>query len=379
MRDFSYKQKFTTFLTHLLCITILFVLPEVLWSLSSPLKPIHLWGYAKALVYILIFYVNYYVIIERSIDKSHKVLRFLGYNLLLVLAALLILYLIWRYWGDQLHIPEKKMAHKHRHHPEYVYLARWVSSLLRDAMMIVLTVGLAVALRLGDKWVLLSQQKKDLISAQREEELKNLKSQLNPHFLFNTLNSIYALIAISPTKAQDAVHELSRLLRYVLYDSPTSVTVSQELDFINNYVKLMRLRLKPSLDITVNLDAGECTNSTIAPLLFITIIENVFKHGIHNTPDDKIVIDITAANGIIKCHTYNSYVLTQERTKTAHGGIGMQNLRRRLQLLYGDRATLALIVTDTTYQVDLTIPLDYTNINSPADSLETSDNKILYP
>lgn len=379
MRDYSYKQRFTTFLTHLLCITILFVLPEVLWSLSSPLKPIHLWAYAKALVYILIFYVNYYVIIEQSLGKSHKILRFLGYNLLLVIAALLILYIIWRYWGDQLHIPGKKMGHKNKVHPEYVYLARWVSSLLRDAVMIILTVSLAVALRIGDKWMLLSQQKKDLISAQREEELKNLKSQLNPHFLFNTLNSIYALIAISPTKAQDAVHELSRLLRYVLYDSPESVTVNQELGFIDNYVKLMMLRLKPTLNISVTLDPGNSGDKTIAPLLFITIIENVFKHGIHNNPDDKITISIVACDDMITCRTSNRYSPDIDQKDISAGGIGMQNLRRRLQLLYGDRATLKVNVTDTTYDVDLSIPLGHTNSPHSSETIDTNTDKTLKP
>ncbi|MDE5651403.1 MAG: sensor histidine kinase [Duncaniella sp.] len=334
----------------------------------------HVWAYAKALVYIFIFYVNYYYIIERSIEKPHKVLRFLGYNLLVVLTALLILYLIWRYWGDQFHIPGKKIPKRLQEQPEYVRIARWTSSLLRDVVMIVFTVGLAVALRLGDKWKQLSQQKKDLVSAQREEELKNLKSQLNPHFLFNTLNSIYALIAISPTKAQDAVHELSRLLRYVLYDTPTSVTVRQEIDFINNYVKLMRLRLKPSLDISVNLDAGNCANSTIAPLLFITVIENVFKHGIHNSPEDKIEIDIIAADGMIKCHTSNT-MTAESHEKATQGGIGMQNLRRRLQLLYGDRAIFDVSASGTTYSVNLTIPLDHVNPEHTTDNLLTSTHK----
>ncbi len=358
MRDIGYKQKLTTFLTHLLCITIIFVLPELLWSLSFPSKPIHLWVYAKALVYIIIFYVNYYVIIERSIDRSHSVLRFLGQNLLLLLIALLILYLIWRFWGDQLGVPWKKFGKKHHNHSEYVYIVRWTSVFLRDLVMIVLTIGLAAALRLSDKWMLLRQQKKDLISAQREEELKNLKSQLNPHFLFNTLNSIYALIAISPTKAQDAVHELSRLLRYVLYDSPTSVTIKQEVDFIDNYVKLMRLRLNPSLDINVAIDVIGYENCNIAPLLFITPIENVFKHGIHNNPDDKIDISITAADGMIKCHTSNTILPPDNRPPMSSvGGIGMQNLRRRLQLLYGDKAILAINITDSHYVVDLSIPI----------------------
>lgn len=357
MRDIGYKQKLTKFFTHLLCITILFVLPELLWSLSFPSKPIHLWVYAKALVYILVFYVNYYVIIEKSIDRPHSVLRFLGQNLLLLLAALFILYLIWRLWGDHLGNPWKKIGRKGNQNSEIVYIARWTSIFLRDLVMIVLTIGLAAALRLSDKWMLLSEQKKDLISAQREEELKNLKSQLNPHFLFNTLNSIYALIAISPTKAQDAVHELSRLLRYVLYDSPTAVTLKQETDFIDNYVKLMRLRLSKSLDISMVIDIKDYENSLIAPLLFITLIENVFKHGVHNLPDDKIIISIKAENGRIICRTLNTIPPDHENKPSEAGGIGMQNLRRRLQLLYGDRANLLIKITDNLYEVTLTIPI----------------------
>lgn len=357
MRDIGYKQKLTTFFTHLLCITILFVLPELLWSLSFPSKPIHLWVYAKALVYILVFYVNYYVIIEKSIGKPHSVLRFLAQNLLLLLAAFFVLYLIWRLWGDQLGNPWKKMVRKKQNVSEIVYIARWSSIFLRDLVMIVLTIGLASALRLSDKWMLLSEQKKELVSAQREEELKNLKSQLNPHFLFNTLNSIYALIAISPNKAQDAVHELSRLLRYVLYDSPTAVTLKQETDFIDNYVKLMRLRLNPSVNISVDLNVKGYEDRMIAPLLFITPIENVFKHGVHNYPDDKILISIKVEENMIICRTLNTLYADYKDMPSEVGGIGMQNLRRRLQLLYGDRAELSIKIRDDLYEVNLAIPL----------------------
>lgn len=355
MRDIGNKQRLTKFFTHLLVITIIFVLPELLWSLSFPTKPIHPWVYAKALVYILVFYVNYYVIIEKSIGRCHSVLRFVWQNLLLLFAALLVLYLIWRFWGDHIGNPWK--IKKKHNHSELVYMVRWTSVFLRDLVMIVLTIGLAAALRLSDKWMLLSEQKKELISAQREEELKNLKSQLNPHFLFNTLNSIYALIAISPDKAQDAVHELSRLLRYVLYDSPTAVTLKQETDFIDNYVKLMRLRLSPSVDIKVDLDVSGFERSMIAPLLFITPIENVFKHGVHNAPYDKLLISIKVQDNMIICRTLNTIHSDCDDKPSEAGGIGMQNLRRRLQLLYGDRANLSINISDSQYEVNLKIPL----------------------
>lgn len=113
-----------------------------------------------------------------------------------------------------------------------------------------------------------------------EAELKNLKNQLNPHFLFNTLNNIYSLIAISPERAQSAVLELSKLLRYVLYENTQPyVPMEKELEFNHNYIELMRLRLARHVQVDVNIPTGLCRGYKIAPLLFITLIENAFKHG----------------------------------------------------------------------------------------------------
>lgn len=362
MSEIVTRQRITTFFTHLLCITILFILPEVLTTLSFPARPLRLWVYTKAFIYIGVFYLNYYWIIEKSLDKHHRVVRFVLYNLVVILLAMTAIYLIWRFKGHLGGKPHKIQQCS----SEGIYIARWVGVMSRDLVMVILVIGLATAMRLGDKWLLLDRKQKDLISAQREEELKNLKSQLNPHFLFNTLNSIYALIAISPEKAQGAVHELSRLLRFVLYDSPTSVTLRQEFDFIRNYISLMRLRLNPSIRLNVRLDANGCDDMAIAPLLFITLIENVFKHGIH-TPETPMTIDISVSDGQVHCFTSNGYQPTdrsngvrrhQSAADNRQGGIGLANLRRRLQLIYGQEATLKVSVTDNLYETALTIPLN---------------------
>lgn len=357
MSEILTRQRITTFLSHLLCITILFILPEVLTTLSSPSHTLRPWVYAKAFVYITVFYVNYCWIIEKSLDKPHRVLRFVALNLLLITVAMTLIYLIWRFKG----FLGGKAPKMNRLHPsEGIYIARWVGIMSRDLVMVILVIGLATAMRLGDKWLMLDRKQKDLISAQHEEELKNLKSQLNPHFLFNTLNSIYALIAISPEKAQEAVHELSRLLRFVLYDSPTSVALKQEFDFITNYISLMRLRLSPSIRLDIRLDNNGSSDRRVAPLLFITLIENVFKHGIH-TPEIPLVIHITASDNRIDCFTSNGYLTGKAEHSASSlpksGGIGMTNLRRRLHLIYGPAAELKVTITEDTYQVHLSIPL----------------------
>ena len=115
---------------------------------------------------------------------------------------------------------------------------------LRNAMRYRLVVGVSVAIRMTRQWYRAENIRKDLERSRSEAELQNLKSQLNPHFLFNTLNNIYSLIQFDPDRAQQTVHDLSRLLRYVLYDSsrPT-VPLKAEMDFLGNYIELMRIRL----------------------------------------------------------------------------------------------------------------------------------------
>lgn len=151
-----------------------------------------------------------------------------------------------------------------RHVDAHADLLRRVSFLMRDVVMVILTVALSVAMKLSDYWVKLNRQRQEMEMVQHKEELESLKKQLNPHFLFNTLNSIYALIAISPDKAQQAVHELSQLLRYVLYENSPTVPIQDELTFIDNYVKLMKLRIGDKMPINVTLDSGDCNDCHIA-------------------------------------------------------------------------------------------------------------------
>ena len=117
------------------------------------------------------------------------------------------------------------------------------SFILRDSIMLLLLISLAVMLRLSNQWQVLERSQRELRASQRESELESLRAQLNPHFLFNTLNTIYALIAVDSAEAQKAVHELSGLLRYVIYENPDKVEVEREAEFIRNYVELMRLRM----------------------------------------------------------------------------------------------------------------------------------------
>lgn len=307
------------------------------------------------------------------------------YNLLLIVAALALLYWSWRQFGQASLTPEPAPrpvprpapmgapmefpfnapldasgpAPRPGIHPGNVF-PRELLFIFRDLVVVILTIALSYALKLNDKWTKLEQRQKALEASQREEELKSLKNQLNPHFLFNTLNAIYALIEVSPPKAQNAVHELSQLLRYVLYENARTVTLGQELAFIDNYVYLMRLRLNGSRPVEINLDAGDSADYPIAPLMFISLIENCFKHGNRACLEDPIRISITAQGGVVTCRTFNHCDPREEGQGKPSGGIGLTNLRRRLDLLYPENSSLETLEENCTFTVTLTIDLNQT-------------------
>ena len=302
------------FISHLIVISMLFILPEFIMSytVSNFTGGIPWLFYLKSAVFIFVFYINYYFIINRTLARRSGLWRFL----IVLVAALVLSQLIFDCFA---HAPSPEHLAKRAANPMKFRL-RMLTYVLRDAVMIVLTVSLAVALWFTDRWLALERRRKDLVAERRESELKNLKSQLNPHFLFNTLNSIYALIEVSPGEARDAVHRLSQLLRYVLYEDRDKVALNREVDFVRNYILLMELRLG-SDRVETDIDIAGHEDMMIAPLLFIVPVENAFKHG--NTADrnDKISISVKADGDKVVCRTVNRF--RADTVVDRGGGIGI--------------------------------------------------------
>jgi sensor histidine kinase YesM len=189
-----------------------------------------------------------------------------------------------------------------------------------------------------------------------EAELAWLKNQINPHFLFNTLNNISSLVQIDADKAQDAIAQLSDLLRYAMYGTnKNTVPLQGEIEFMRNYVELMKLRCSEKTMVNCQLSI---VNSplTIAPLLFISLIENAFKHGISSNRDSRIDITLTADGQqlIFDCENTN---FPKNDTDRSGSGIGLENTRRRLDLIYKDRYTWEQTLEDNIYKVKITIQL----------------------
>ena len=205
---------------------------------------------------------------------------------------------------------------------------------MRDMLSMVLTVALATAIKLVGRWSQIENEKNQAEKNRTEAELKNLRSQLNPHFLLNTLNNIYALIAFDTDKAQQAVQELSRLLRHVLYDNQQPfVSLGKEMDFIRNYIELMRIRLSTNVTVQTQINISPDSRTQIAPLIFISLIENAFKHGISPTEPSLIFIGFSESEHQVECVITNSNFPKSNGDKSG-SGIGLHQVKKRLELLY---------------------------------------------
>ena len=186
-----------------------------------------------------------------------------------------------------------------------------------------------------------------------EAELSWLKNQLNPHFLFNTLNNISSLTQIDPDKAQDSIGQFSDLLRYALYDSDReTVPVEGEVEFMKNYIDLMQLRCNDLTRVSSSFDVK--SGLQIAPLLFISLLENAFKHGVNARRESFVTIDMHMDGGDLVFHSENS-LFEKPQSEEIGSGIGLENMKRRLDLTYPGAYAYDVEEGDGTYKASVRI------------------------
>lgn len=183
-------------------------------------------------------------------------------------------------------------------------------------------------------------------------ELDALKSQLNPHFLFNTLNDIYGLALTKSNKTADSISKLSLMMRYVL-TQPNSekVPLQDEIKHLQTFVELQKIRLIGKTKINFDVK-GNIKSRQIQPLLFINFVENAFKYGVSNEHETKINIQISLNGDVLNFSITNNKIKKNSRISN---NIGLENIRKRLNLIYGDNSTLKINETDSTFMVNLTI------------------------
>ena len=200
------------------------------------------------------------------------------------------------------------------------------------------------------------QQMEELKQQNLQAEMDYLKYQINPHFFMNTLNNIHALIDIDTESAKNAVIELSKMMRYVLYDSGREqISLDRDIQFLENYIELMRIRYTDAIDIRVEYPHDLPQQVSIPPLLLIVFVENAFKHGVSYSRPSFIHLKIDYAYGRVTSRISNSRHAPRHEGQTA--GIGLENVRKRLALIYGAKNySLDIEEKETTYTVKLVIP-----------------------
>ncbi|WP_420571209.1 sensor histidine kinase [Kordia sp.] len=199
--------------------------------------------------------------------------------------------------------------------------------------------------------------KQELLKETHQTELKYLKAQLNPHFLFNGINSVYHLIGSNNNLAKDTLLQFSGLLRYQLYESSEAhITLEKELDYLSQYIRLEAIRKGDDISLTYSIDF-ENASLKIAPLLLTPFVENAFKHISHHEAAEKnsIYIDVKEYDKKVLLSVKNTTDTTLK--KTNFGGVGLNNVKRRLTLLYPEKHTLQITEATNFYQVELTIDI----------------------
>lgn len=287
---------------------------------------------------VLVYLLNFYLLVAKVLFRGHR-LTFFFINI-----AIIVLFNRGLLFVDY-----------SRYIPKFVwggYYTYIVVSILSNVLAVITAMGLRYIMRWNDIQKKLEEEQ----TKRREAELAMLKSQLNPHFLFNTLNNISSMVAIDPDKAQDSIAQLSDLLRYTLYESSDAqVLLANEIEFMQNYIDLMKLRCNELASISVIMPESK-GNFMIAPLLFVSLIENAFKHGVNSRRSSFVNIMMQIGEDEITFTVENS-LFSKQISDHSGSGIGLDNLRRRLELAYYGRYKYTVNIEEEKYSAKVVIKI----------------------
>lgn len=346
------------------------------WSIfiSLPIYFIKRWDVGKDFIWLyyiniiingIIFYSNYLLLIPRFFFKSRKHRYYIS-----VILFLIFFYfvsdtangLVFKYIPgrsdteviikkpDNRNIPGPPRPVGFFGRPPFRQM-----HLMNYAFTSAFLVFFSAGLRVLERHSQTEKFQKELEKEKLNSELAFLKNQISPHFFFNTLNNIYSLISINAEDSQNAVLKLSKLMRYLLYESDHGNTkLSSEIDFMKNFIDLMKLRMSDKINLSVSFPQ-KYEDINIPPLLFIPFIENAFKHGISYREPSYINIKMQIDKDSINFSCVNTLQKKNKEYKPGESGIGLDNVRKRLTLLFPDRHKLNINKTDTEFKVLLQI------------------------
>jgi len=353
-------------LLHLLVWAILFFFPSYLMYIDSRQDVNFLYhSFIQTIFYAIIFYVNFFILIPYIFfQKKNKLWYFISASLLIIGMTLLMnvpnAYLmpdrpmIPREFRQGPSVPrgmdrmmpplDQRMPRPFNGWPMYNFM-----------LISFLTTGFSLGLRFSDKLIRNEKKQKEAEKEKLNTELAMLKNQINPHFLFNSLNTLYSLSLIKSDLTPEAILKLSDMMRYVILDTQRDkVPVGLEIQYIQHYVGLQQLRLSDNVDLQLNV-SEDYEDYEIPPMILIPFVENAFKYGTSSHEKAVILINIGIENGILEFKVSNRIFQGREENETF--GIGISNTRQRLRLIYPDNHELAITNNGKVFIVNLKISL----------------------
>ena len=296
---------------------------------------------------LLLFYFNYLVLVPRLLLKK-KITHYIISLLVIFILILIVQEFIF-----------EGPPQKFRNPPDFNRPKPPIFNFLRFLFPLIMSLSFVVigtTIRMYEQWNRSMVEEKEIEAFKTRTELHYLKNQLSPHFLFNSLNSIYSLIYNKSEEASEAVIMLSELMRYMLYQADKDfVALTDELNYMQNYVRLQRLRIANNENVMLNIH-GAVTHQKIRPLLLISFIENAFKYGTDYKGNTQVRIVIHVTENVLKFSCKN--LIGSRKKDLNNSGIGLQNTRERIKLLYGDKHTLNVYEEDSSFIVNLELNLD---------------------
>ncbi|OJX49806.1 MAG: hypothetical protein BGO88_08625 [Flavobacterium sp. 38-13] len=305
-------------------------------------KPEYLLTLSFTAIYIFVFYLNYLVFMPKFFDvKNVK-------RIVLSFLALFIIFIGMRYLIEEVLFDILFGFHNYYKGVTVTYYI--YDNLAYSSLPIMASSVLWFIVNM----LRLQKEQLTLLESKRETEINFLKSQINPHFIFNTLNNIYYLVFEKSEKALPAVEQLSGLMRYMTYESQNeTIALQREIAYIDNFIALETMRISGDAQVVFkkNIENPECR---IPPLLLIPFVENGFKHGIVNNPENPFTIELTQNKNHLILQTQNTI---NNYKKDHQSGVGIENIKKRLQLYFPDRHSLEITTKENMYYVKLDITL----------------------
>jgi hypothetical protein len=315
---------------------------------------------------IIFFYVNYFILVPKLLTKQ----KFLLYTLSIITILNFIFFssiaIDIKYSEPRI----QKQIEAFNNEPDRIfdetppppppefktqmlYNLRYFRG-FNSVLFIFVVLAVSTSIKITSQWYANEKTRKETENQKLNAELSFLKSQINPHFFFNTLNSIYSLASKKSDKTPEAIIKLSQLMRYIIYDSEKElVPLKNEIEYIANFVELQKLRIKENVHIDLSIN-GPVNDKWIEPMLLLPFIENAFKHGIDYTRDCVIRISIKTSEGKLFFETENQKVIQiSQPWDNGNSGIGLANSKKRLNLLYPESHSLKIFEENNLFNIRL--------------------------